>query len=55
LSSSRSRVGALASRFLSLWVLCRRRHNTHYADVRIMPISMTDVRLTAVSAAIMSA
>jgi len=21
------------------WMLCRRRHNVHYADVRIMPTS----------------
>jgi hypothetical protein len=24
--------------FDAYWVLCRRRHKTHYADVRVMPI-----------------
>ena len=29
-------------RSAALWVLCRHRHKTHYADVRIMPMWAVD-------------
>ena len=29
--------GVIAIRLVVQWNLCRYRHNTHYADVRIMP------------------
>jgi transposase len=31
-------------RSVALWVLCRRRHNTHYAEHRIMPSWRADAR-----------
>jgi hypothetical protein len=27
--------------FAVLWILCRHRHNVHYAELRIMPTSAT--------------
>ncbi len=54
-SSSRRRAGAFASRLRSLCVLCRRRHKTHYADLRIMPIGRRNARSTATFLTTMSA
>jgi hypothetical protein len=31
----------------SRWMLCRRRHNVHYADLGIMPISWQDLQAAA--------
>jgi hypothetical protein len=37
-------LGTLVNKFLAKWVLGRRRHKTHYADVRVMP-TWTEVPL----------
>jgi len=37
-------LGTLASTLRVKWVLGRRRHKTHYADVRVMP-TWTEVPL----------
>jgi transposase-like protein len=56
IAESGERVGAVSrvarqlgigTESLRNWVLCRRRHKTHYADLRIMPtrqLSRTDWR-----------
>ena len=31
-------IGGIIAILIALWVLCRPRHKTHYADARIMPI-----------------
>jgi hypothetical protein len=53
--ASRVPCGTVASRVRMKWTLCRRRHNVHYADLRIMPTCLRDARSTAVLAATMSA
>ena len=44
----RSLSGRWSWTFLILWVLCRRRHKVHYADVRIMPTSVRSAPVSRV-------
>ena len=41
--------------FSRLWVLCRRRHNTHYAELRVMPICLVNLALVVVCGVLGSA
>jgi hypothetical protein len=41
--------GSAASTLACLWVLCRRRHKTYYADVRVMPICRGPVLVAGVN------